>query len=202
MSEMPLAFRAVRQEWSDDKSERCTRETAPHRGDVSIVTTAANPNATATVRAEKLTLEVRQRIADKIGDRFGGPSSAAGPRRGRRPGPVGSAVREMKLRRVKRAGATLPPPPGPASIHTSRSRGSAKKARRSGRRTASCVADRRPRGRCERYPRDRPAPDDERLAVKRWILMAAEEVALAISLIPDKWKEEIAAASPHGLPRS
>lgn len=77
LSEMSFAFRATRQEWSDDKSERSVREASLHRGDVSIVSAAANQNATATVRAEELTLEMRQRVAERVGDRFSGPGQVA-----------------------------------------------------------------------------------------------------------------------------
>jgi uncharacterized protein len=56
LSEASFAFRATKQTWSEDKTERTLREVAIHRGDVSIVTTAANPSATASLRGRELTL--------------------------------------------------------------------------------------------------------------------------------------------------
>ena len=44
------------------------------------------------------------------------------------------------------------------------------------------------------------APQNERLAVKRWILMSAERLH-SKGMIPEQWIEEISEASPHGLPR-
>ncbi len=76
MNEMSFAFRANRQSWSDDKTERLVQDVGIHRGDVSLVTAGANPSATASLRAEALTLEQRQRIADRIGERVCGPYSA------------------------------------------------------------------------------------------------------------------------------
>lgn len=66
LSECSFAFRAVRQSWSEDKTERTIRECSIDRGDISIVTNAANPNATATLRADDLTLEARERIAKRV----------------------------------------------------------------------------------------------------------------------------------------
>jgi HK97 family phage prohead protease len=76
LSECSFAFRATQQTWSDDKTERSIRECNIHRGDVSLVTTAANPNATAGLRAEDLTLEQRERVAERVGNRMCGPYSA------------------------------------------------------------------------------------------------------------------------------
>ena len=75
LSECSFAFRATAQTWSEDKTERSIRECSIHRGDISIVTTAANPNATASLRAEGLTLEQRERIAARVGERVCGPYS-------------------------------------------------------------------------------------------------------------------------------
>jgi len=75
LSEMSFAFRATTQEWSDDKTERTIRACTIHRGDVSIVSSAANPNATASVRAQQMTLEQRERVAERVGNRVSGPYS-------------------------------------------------------------------------------------------------------------------------------
>jgi Caudovirus prohead serine protease len=75
LSECSFAFRAGAQTWSEDKTERTVRECVIHRGDVSLVTTAANPSATASLRAEALTLEQRERIAERVGNRVCGPYS-------------------------------------------------------------------------------------------------------------------------------
>jgi HK97 family phage prohead protease len=74
MSECSFAFRATRQEWSKDKSERTLLEVGIHKGDISIVNHAANPNATASVRAGNLTLEQRERMAKRVGNDVRGPS--------------------------------------------------------------------------------------------------------------------------------
>ena len=79
LSEMSFAFRANKQSWSDDKTERTLHEVVIHRGDVSLVTTAANPSATASLRAEALTLEQRERLAERIGNGVCGPYSAPDP---------------------------------------------------------------------------------------------------------------------------
>jgi len=77
LSEMSFAFRATQQEWSEDKTERSVRECSIHRGDVSIVTNAANPRATASLRDQDLSLEQRERIAARVGERVCGPYSPA-----------------------------------------------------------------------------------------------------------------------------
>ena len=76
LSEASFAFRATRQSWSEDKTERTLREVAIHRGDVSIVTTAANPSATASLRGRELSLEQREAVAQRVGNRVCGPYSA------------------------------------------------------------------------------------------------------------------------------
>jgi HK97 family phage prohead protease len=80
LSEMSFAFKATDQEWSKAKDKRYVLSAGIHKGDVSIVTSAANPNATATVRAQDLTLEQRERIAERVGDRICGPYEAEAER--------------------------------------------------------------------------------------------------------------------------
>jgi HK97 family phage prohead protease len=79
ITECSFAFRATRQEWNKDKTQRTVRECSIHRGDVSLVGMAANPGATATLRAEDLTLEQRERIAQRIGERVCGPRWGLAP---------------------------------------------------------------------------------------------------------------------------
>ncbi len=74
LTECSFAFRATAQTWSDDKTERTIRECSIHRGDISIVTNAANPTATAALRKESLSLEARERIAARVGERVCGPA--------------------------------------------------------------------------------------------------------------------------------
>ncbi len=78
MNESSFAFQATRQRWNEDKTRRELREVSIHRGDVSIVTHAANQNATAGLRAQNLTLEQRQRLAERIGNPVCGPYSGLG----------------------------------------------------------------------------------------------------------------------------
>ena len=59
VDEMSFAFRATNQDWSDDYSERLIREVSIHRGDVSIVTTGANPDTTAVIRSADGDFELR-----------------------------------------------------------------------------------------------------------------------------------------------
>jgi hypothetical protein len=68
-----FAFRATQQTWSEDRTERSIQGCSIDRGDVSIVTMAANANATASLRAEDLTLEQRKQVAERVGNRVGGP---------------------------------------------------------------------------------------------------------------------------------
>jgi uncharacterized protein len=106
LSEMSFAFRASKQTWSEDKSQRVLHEVAIHRGDLSLVTTAANPSATASLRAEGLTLEQRKRIAERVGNRVCGPYSApdayrpTGELRPPAP-PIRSYIETAKAKRAK-----------------------------------------------------------------------------------------------------
>jgi HK97 family phage prohead protease len=74
LSEMSFSFVATDQEWSEDFTKRVLRAVEIHRGDVSLVTNAANPAATATLREDELTLEQRQVRAERIGNRVYGPA--------------------------------------------------------------------------------------------------------------------------------
>ena len=76
LSEASFGFRATKQEWNEDKSKRILHAVTTHRGDVSIVVHAANPRASATLRAGDLSLEQRQAVAERMGDRVCGPFSA------------------------------------------------------------------------------------------------------------------------------
>jgi HK97 family phage prohead protease len=59
VDEMSFAFRATAQEWNEDYTERLIRECALHRGDVSIVTTGANPDTSAIIRSADGQIELR-----------------------------------------------------------------------------------------------------------------------------------------------
>ena len=72
LSEMSIGFRATEQEWSDDYTERTIRAVSLHRGDVSLVSMAANPASTAALRSAG-TLEQRKALAERIGGRICGP---------------------------------------------------------------------------------------------------------------------------------
>jgi HK97 family phage prohead protease len=73
LSEMSMGFRATKQSWNEDRTNRVIHEVALHRGDVSIVSAAASPTSTATLRSVEATLEQRKRMAERIGDRLCGP---------------------------------------------------------------------------------------------------------------------------------
>jgi hypothetical protein len=84
-----------------------------NRGDVSLVTVAANSSATASLRAGDLTPEQRRRIAELVGDRVCGPYSTPDlrPVSVRRAQAVRSYVEEVKLQRAQMlARASLPTP--------------------------------------------------------------------------------------------
>ncbi len=70
--EMSFAFRATQQEWDEGLENRLIREVTLHRGDVSIVTTGANPDTAAVIRSDDAGFELR--IAE---DRVGKKHSAA-----------------------------------------------------------------------------------------------------------------------------
>lgn len=50
MDQMSFAFRTIRQEWSEDESERRLTEVSIDRGDVSIVNFGANPATVSSLR--------------------------------------------------------------------------------------------------------------------------------------------------------
>jgi HK97 family phage prohead protease len=50
MDEMSFAFRAVRQEWNEDETERRLLEVNIHKGDVSVVNYGANPATSVAVQ--------------------------------------------------------------------------------------------------------------------------------------------------------
>lgn len=75
LHEMSFAFRATKQDWNSNKTERILHSVTVHRGDVSIVSRAANPSATAGLRAENLTLEQREAVVERVGQRVCGPYS-------------------------------------------------------------------------------------------------------------------------------
>lgn len=49
--QMSFAFRATRQEWDEDYTDRCITECDIHRGDVSVVTQGANPTTSSSIRS-------------------------------------------------------------------------------------------------------------------------------------------------------
>jgi len=51
LTQMSFAFRTIRQEWTEDESERRLLEVSLDRGDVSIVTHGAQPLTTSTIRS-------------------------------------------------------------------------------------------------------------------------------------------------------
>lgn len=53
LTQMSFAFRTIKDEWSQDYSERTMKELSLRDGDVSLVTYPANPNATAKMRAAR-----------------------------------------------------------------------------------------------------------------------------------------------------
>ena len=57
--QMSFAFRAERQEWNSDYTERRITEANIHRGDVSIVTQGANPVTTSSIRADDALMALR-----------------------------------------------------------------------------------------------------------------------------------------------
>ena len=71
--QMSFAFRVSDQEWSDDYRTRVIKSVALHRGDVSIVTHAANEGTTSVFRGdEATTLEERRMRAENLGERMYG----------------------------------------------------------------------------------------------------------------------------------
>lgn len=53
LTQMSFAFRTIKDEWSQDYTERTMKELSLRDGDVSLVTYPANPNATAKMRAAR-----------------------------------------------------------------------------------------------------------------------------------------------------
>jgi HK97 family phage prohead protease len=53
LSEMSFAFRCTADEWNDGRTLRTVRGVSLHHGDVSIVTTGANPDTTASMRSRQ-----------------------------------------------------------------------------------------------------------------------------------------------------
>jgi HK97 family phage prohead protease len=51
MSEASFAFRVVRDQWSNDYSERTLQEVSLHRGDISICPLGASPTTSVSVRS-------------------------------------------------------------------------------------------------------------------------------------------------------
>lgn len=51
MDEMSFAFRAIRQEWNDDETDRRLTEVSIDRGDVSVVNYGANPATSTSLRS-------------------------------------------------------------------------------------------------------------------------------------------------------
>jgi HK97 family phage prohead protease len=51
LTEMSLAFRAIKQAWNEDRTERTIRELSIHRGDVLLVARGANASTTVSVRS-------------------------------------------------------------------------------------------------------------------------------------------------------
>jgi HK97 family phage prohead protease len=68
LKELSFAFEATAQEWNSDHTQRVIKGVNLHRGDVSLVSMAANPSSTATLR-QGVTLEMRRAAAERIGQR-------------------------------------------------------------------------------------------------------------------------------------
>ncbi|HEY2181317.1 MAG TPA: HK97 family phage prohead protease [Solirubrobacteraceae bacterium] len=114
MTEMSFAFRASEEEWDKRRTKRLVRSATIHRGDVSIVNAGANTATSVTVRAEDLTLEQRQRLVDRIGNRLCGPYQMPDPndvlpaRAGVVVGASRSAVDLARARRARHGGSRRP----------------------------------------------------------------------------------------------
>ena len=93
--ECSFAFRASAQSWSSDKTKREIRELSLHRGDVSIVSRAANPAATAALRSEDLNMEQREAIVKRVADRVSGPAYGSRPPLGSREIETSTAARPL-----------------------------------------------------------------------------------------------------------
>ena len=117
LSEMSIGFRATGQSWNEDRTERTISEISLHRGDVSVVASAASPTSTASLRSA-VTLEQRKALAARIGDRVTGPwgytydEPTGGSLTVARGGvPVVSRLSIIRARRAKLRRS----PPGPAT---------------------------------------------------------------------------------------
>jgi len=64
MDQMSFAFRVIRQEWSEDESERRMVEVSIDRGDVSVVNFGANPATSTSLRSLLEALESDQALAE------------------------------------------------------------------------------------------------------------------------------------------
>jgi hypothetical protein len=60
IDQMSFAFRAVRQSWNEDYTDREITETDIHRGDVSVVNQGANPATSVSIRSEDAALALRR----------------------------------------------------------------------------------------------------------------------------------------------
>lgn len=200
LSECSFAFRATQQAWNEDKTQRAIRACTIHRGDVSIVTTAANPNATASLRAERLTLEQRERIAERVGNRVCGPYSAGGyeldaPSRSHALMPSYVGIARAKAARARLGGsrrASLPNRPHAkprytyAEIqHLGKDGKAHKKA--DGSYNFPVVDERDIIDAVHAINR---TPAGERLSVKRFVVYRAEVLGLKAA-VPGDWKAEV-----------
>lgn len=61
LTEMSFAFRATKQDWNDERTDRIIRECSIHRGDVSIVTYGANSSSTGTISLREAIEEFEER---------------------------------------------------------------------------------------------------------------------------------------------
>lgn len=64
--QMSFAFRAIRQVWNDDYTDREIQECDIHRGDVSVVTQGANPTTSSAIRSwGDVVMEMRSRVEEE-----------------------------------------------------------------------------------------------------------------------------------------
>jgi hypothetical protein len=76
LDEMSFAFRCVRQQWSDDYTQRDIAEYNLNRGDVSVVTFGANPNTSVSLRAQDLDVmdeDAARVLYERLDRRFNPP---------------------------------------------------------------------------------------------------------------------------------
>ncbi len=207
--QMSVGFRCITDSWNEDRSRRELKEASVHKGDVTVCNFGANDAAAATISArgevgekgrrayaDSVKGAMKRRMAPTEFEPVRGRSQILAPR---------SCVEDKKRRRAslglaKRA--TLPPPDRPRKYSYERIQELGRKGeafkKKNGIYAWPIVDTEDVENAIHAIGR---APDDERLAVKRWILMQAEKLFTAKLLIPKAWIEEIEAASPHGLPR-